>query len=181
MKSSRVPLPHRAPQGREALFVVARSGTVQATISPSYPLHILLAVDETTAHLLSNVLTAGGHDVTTVRSVAEATQHFSQLSVDLLIIDEQLPDGTGLEFARRCALDGRECDIVLVCDYASMSAAVTAMHTQVSDYLVRPFGTLNEVQKRLQRVIETISLRRRNQELSGEMRRQTDELVRLTT
>jgi PAS domain S-box-containing protein len=66
--------------------------------SPGRPLKILLVDDNTdTLSYLTEILSRRGHDVRAATSVAAAVRIATDVGIDLLISDIELPDGTGLQ------------------------------------------------------------------------------------
>jgi CheY-like chemotaxis protein len=65
---------------------------------PRRPLKILLVDDNTdTLSYLTEILSRRGHDVRAATSVAAAVRIATDVGIDLLISDIELPDGTGLQ------------------------------------------------------------------------------------
>ena len=62
---------------------------------------ILMVEDDTTLNkMLSNILLAEGYKVTSACTVAEACQCFQQAIYDLVVLDINLPDGSGYEVCK---------------------------------------------------------------------------------
>ena len=69
--------------------------------------HVLIVEDsEDVVLALRLVMEAGGHEVSTAMSVAEAVEAGVARPVDVLLLDLTLPDGNGLDVLRRLAQAG---------------------------------------------------------------------------
>ncbi|HBS29788.1 MAG TPA: hypothetical protein DEB06_10150 [Phycisphaerales bacterium] len=73
-------------------------------------------------------------------TLAEARVLLLSGSYDVVIVDEALPDGGGLELVRELAGDrARATCCVVVSDRADLAAAVDAMRSGAADFVTRPF------------------------------------------
>ena len=75
---------------------------------------LLVEDDRDVAHILRLVLAAAGYRVNVAHTCAEAEALVNLEAPDALVLDLRLPDGTGLELARRLLDDGYDLPIVLV-------------------------------------------------------------------
>jgi CheY-like chemotaxis protein len=101
---------------------------------------ILVAEDEDLVRrLLKTTLTSGGYSVLEARNGIEALEVCQQLgsSVDLLVTDVVMPKMTGLELARRLAVDHPELKVLCLSGY---SAEATAAQRPLDwPFLAKPF------------------------------------------
>jgi DNA-binding NtrC family response regulator len=104
---------------------------------------ILLVDDE--AKILSALAAAlrtDGHEVMTTPSGREAMRLLSQRTFDLLIVDNLMPDVTGLDIIRELAASLPEADrpqVLMMTAHATVESAVEAMKLGALDYLQKPF------------------------------------------
>ncbi|HCA86997.1 MAG TPA: two-component system response regulator [Streptomyces sp.] len=61
-------------------------------------------------------------------------------SVDLVLLDHYLPDGSGLALMRRLRELGRQTDVIMVTAARDLSTVQSAMRNGALQYLVKPFG-----------------------------------------
>ncbi len=59
---------------------------------------------------------------------------------DAILLDLQLPDGSGFDLMRRLRADGVEAAIIVVTANGSVAAAVEAMREGATDFLVKPYA-----------------------------------------
>lgn len=76
---------------------------------------VLVVEDEVTlSRVIARNLTARGHEVTTAGSVLTAHEALDGREFDLMLLDIDLPDGTGWEVVRRLREQGRNLPFVVV-------------------------------------------------------------------
>ena len=104
----------------------------------------ILLVDDEAKILtaLAAALRTEGHEVVTTPSGREATRLLSQRAFDLLIVDNLMPDVTGLDIIRELAATMPEADrpqVLMMTAHATVESAVEAMKLGALDYLQKPF------------------------------------------
>ena len=107
---------------------------------------------------LQLVLQRAGHECLLVENVRDAYQRLEQESVDLALLDVQLPDGSGLDVLRKLRAEAPEVPALVVTAYASVDTAVEAMKAGAIDYLEKPLD-LEELQMVVQRELDNARLR----------------------
>ncbi len=137
-----------ASEGREhgAVFTVDL-GTVEpgpkpavespgAEPAPGPSRRILLVEDhEDTARIMARLLRQWGYTVATAGTVADALKRAEQVQFDLLVSDLGLPDGSGLEIARR--LRGRVRAVALS-GYGTDEDVRASLEAGFSEHLTKP-------------------------------------------
>jgi PAS domain S-box-containing protein len=101
---------------------------------------ILVAEDEDLVRrLLKTTLTSGGYSVLEARNGVEALEICKQMgaSVDLLVTDVVMPKMTGLELARRLAVDHPDLKVLCLSGYSA--EATTAQRPLEWPFLAKPF------------------------------------------
>ncbi|MET0455220.1 MAG: response regulator transcription factor [Mycobacterium sp.] len=99
-----------------------------------------------------------GYAVDSALTEAEATERLAVNSYDVALLDVTLPDGDGLELARRvrsgevaCA-SGREIRIMMLTALGTLPDRVRGLDAGADDYVVKPFA-LAELTARLRAVL----------------------------
>ena len=104
---------------------------------------ILLVDDETKIlNALAAALRGEGHDVVPVSSGREAQRMLTSRVFDLLVIDNVMPDITGLDVIRELAAGVAEADrpqVLMMTAHATVESAIGAMKLGALDYLQKPF------------------------------------------
>ncbi len=133
--------------------------------------------EESIRFALEDILGEMGIGVDVAGSVAEAREILARdRSYDLALIDKNLPDGNGLELVQD--LEGSEIGIIVISGYANVSSAVHAIQSGVADYILKPFE-LADLRARVQRVLDTVALRKQNRRLVEELQQSNSRLERL--
>jgi DNA-binding NtrC family response regulator len=103
---------------------------------------ILLVDDETKIlNALAGALREDGHEVVATSNPREAQKLIARRLFDLLIVDNLMPELTGLDLIRELAgnPDGERPQILLMTAHATVESAIEAMKLGALDYLQKPF------------------------------------------
>ncbi len=132
---------------------------------------ILLADDETgMRRILAVILKEGGHGVTEASGVAEARKALGARSYDLVITDQKMPDGEGLEILAAAREADSTLSVVVITAYATVELAVEAMRRGAFDFIPKPFEP-ETVRAVVRRALERTELLRENESLKGAVNR----------
>lgn len=144
----------------------------------NFALRVLVVDDEDSLLLvITEALTAGGHVVESAATLAEARAKLTE-SFDIVLTDKNLPDGSGLDLARELVERKADCEVILMTGYASLASAVEGIQLRIAEYLTKPFE-LSELLARVQRVGDTLVVKRANRELLRELQEKNDVLENL--
>jgi diguanylate cyclase (GGDEF)-like protein len=136
--------------------------------------------EEVVRSVVLEVLEGMGFAVGPAESLADARKQLASGSYDFLVIDKNLPDGSGLTLVREFSDRNLDVQIVVMSGYATLSSAVDALQAGVADYIVKPFD-LADFRARLQRALEGLKLRRANRSLFAELQTKNAILEGLAT
>jgi CheY-like chemotaxis protein len=111
---------------------------------PEVPLIPSIAVvedGETTRRFLIEILSGEGYYVRAYSTVAEAAEVLTRVPPDLLIVDVELPDGSGLDLIPLVAnrTGGARAPAIVVSGGSTEDEIVKAYETGAVDYVVKPF------------------------------------------
>jgi two-component system, NtrC family, response regulator AtoC len=115
---------------------------------------------------LAEVIRQQGFEVTTATSLAEARKELAARVPDILLVDLNLPDGSGLELLKDMETIP---ETLLITGDASIDTAVEAVRIGVSDYLTKPVD-ISRVKVALSNVQRTRELKQEIGALRGELR-----------
>ena len=119
---------------------------------------------------LSQALRDEGHAVVSSESAPDALQLLSRRSFDLLIVDNRMPEMTGLELISElvstCGAAERP-EIIMMTAHATVESAIEAMKLGAFDYLQKPFE-VDELLVIARRAIEHHRLRTQQRYLLSE-------------
>ena len=134
---------------------------------------ILLVDDEVKIRrALGAALREEGHDVVEAASAREAHRLISRQPYDVLVVDNLMPDMTGLDLVRELAAGVSEHDhpqILMMTAHATVDNAIAAMKLGAFDYLQKPFE-VEELLVVVRRAIEHQRLRTEHWYLLNERR-----------
>ena len=134
---------------------------------------ILLVDDEVKIRRsLGTVLREEGHNVVEAASAKEAHRLISRQPFDVLVVDNLMPDMTGLDLIRELATEVSEHErpqILMMTAHASVDSAIAAMKLGAFDYLQKPFE-VDELLVVVGRAIEHQRLRTEHRYLLNERR-----------
>jgi two-component system NtrC family sensor kinase len=139
----------------------------------------ILIIDdsEQICHLLANyVLPDLGYRPIVAHTGRQGLQHLRAGLPDLILLDLQLPDISGLDLLRLIAQEGYDVPVILMTAHGSENIAVEAFRLGARNYLIKPFSdtearavidqALRERRLRRDRDRLTVSLQQRVQELT---------------
>ena len=102
-------------------------------------IRVLLAEDDETFRVvLTDHLKLRGFDVSSTALVAQARRAALQSGLDVLVLDQKLPDGDGVTLAQELLAAGVQTKIILVTAHADVARAIAATRAGVFDYLQKP-------------------------------------------
>lgn len=109
---------------------------------------------------LGKALRAAGHEVAHAKGMDEAREMLRSQSLDLVILDWMLPDGSGMELLGELRQAGRLLPVMMLTARAETEDRVAGLNAGADDYLPKPFSIdefLARVRSLLRRVKRTNS------------------------
>lgn len=138
--------------------------------------HVLIVDDETMClQLLQEVMAQGGYSSTTSTTCAQTIKLLEQTLFDLILLDVNLPDGSGLDLCQKAKASRLNCHtpVILVTGYGSIKMAVEAMQLGAFYFVTKPVRC-SEFLLLVKRALENSALSRevaklKNKLLQGEL------------
>ncbi len=108
----------------------------------------LLLVDDDpyTRKLFAELLRKPGIELRTAADLDEARRLFEAIDFNLVILDQRLPDGNGLDFFTEMRRERPQQIAILITGYADVRDAMSAVRKGLFDYLTKPFENLDELE-----------------------------------
>src|SRR3954469_21331201 len=132
--------------------------------------HVLIVDDDAeTRDSLAALARAEGFTTATAGSIAEARIQLVRQKPDVVLMDLQLPDGSGIDLFDDLE-DRSSVETILITGHASVESAVEALRLGASDYLVKPVN-VQRLKALLSRVPRSGELRAEIGQLRDELRR----------
>jgi DNA-binding NtrC family response regulator len=131
----------------------------------------ILAVDDETKILnaLATALRGEGHEVVATSNPRDAQRLLAQRIFDVLVVDNLMPELTGLDLIRELSASpaSERPQIVMMTAHATVESAIEAMKLGAFDYLQKPFE-IDELLVVVNRALEHQQLRTQNRYLISE-------------
>ncbi len=125
-----------------------------------------------------DILEDVGYLVHTTSNGTEALKLLEQQAFNILVVDFQLPDLTGLELARKAREHNAHTLVVLMTGHASLEMAVKAIQEAVYDYLIKPVDPA-QLKRTLERALEKQKLVLENKHLLEDLQKANEAMARL--
>jgi DNA-binding NtrC family response regulator len=137
---------------------------------------LLVDDEEKILRALGRALRDAGHAVTDTTSGRRALQQLAERSFDVLIVDNVMPDTSGLDLIRELVATTPEPErpqILMMTAHATVESAIEAMKLGALDYLQKPFE-IDELLVVVRRALEHQRLRTEFRYLRSEQDEQFD-------
>jgi two-component system response regulator AtoC len=121
---------------------------------------VLIVDDEPTPRsFLQQSLHDKGYGTVEAGTIAEAQAHIDLGHADIVLLDINLPDGSGMRLLERLATEAPGLPIIIITGYGDIETAVEAMQAGAQDFLTKPIDN-SRLLKALRRASDTVSNRR---------------------
>ena len=128
-------------------------------------------------HLAERILPAFGYKTLHAFDGRSGLKLIREEKPDLVMVDYNLPDMTGIEIMQQMVKESINIPIVLVTAYGSEQSAIAAFRLGVRDYIIKPF-TIDEIAEAVDRALVQSRLLHDKEQLAEEVRRLKVELSR---
>jgi len=137
---------------------------------------LLVDDDEVFAYVLAERLRRDSVDLLVASNLHDAWEKATAQAPSLVLIDFQLPDGNGIELARRLAAppDQEPIPTLMITAFGSIDGAVDAMRSGCVDYVTKE-RDLGEIALRIRKALELIELRTRVSHFEGALARRLED------
>ena len=139
---------------------------------PSSRRERVLVVDdsrEIREFLIEYILEPAGFEVIVAADGLEGLQLAFSERPDLLIVDFQMPNMSGLELLRRLRLRQVDIPSILVTAHGSEQVAIQALRLGVRDYVIKPF-VVEEMKEAIERALRESRLSQEREQLIDQLR-----------
>jgi DNA-binding NtrC family response regulator len=129
---------------------------------------VLVVDDDQTARYGIRRALEERYSITEAASVAEARRDTASEPPDLILLDIEMPQESGLDFLRELKTKGNKAAIIMITAYGSEKVAVEAMKSGAYDYLPKPFE-VDELRLVVAKALEHLDLAEENQRLKQQL------------
>lgn len=138
---------------------------------------VLIVDDEPTPRqFLQQSLVDKGYASIEAGTLTQAQQQIDLGRADIVLLDINLPDGSGMRLLERLAQDQPGLPVIIITGYGDIETAVDAMQAGAQDFLTKPIDH-DRLLKALARASETVSLRQELDHLRQSRRAQYNWVV----
>lgn len=137
----------------------------------------ILVVDDD-AHLretLQDLLELEGYSIVQASSGQEAMNLVVSQFFDVILMDFNLADKTGIEVIRDIRKFNQDSQIIMITAHASLDTAVRAIQESVYDFLIKPVD-LNHLKRVIRKALEKLRLEQDVKTLVAELKKKNEEL-----
>jgi len=136
---------------------------------------LLVDDDPYTRRLFEGLLRRDGIRLQSAVSVAEARSAFRSSDFNLVILDQRLPDGNGLDLFAEMRAERTRQMAILITGHAEVRDAVRAVREGLFDYLTKPFENLDVLDAIIGKALEMDRAYREITDLRETLRSRADE------
>ncbi len=108
-------------------------------------------------HVAADHLASTGADVVTARTAADGLAQSASRIVDVVLLDQQLPDADGYTLCPDLLRNNEQTKIIFSTAFPSIENAIKAIRAGAHDYLAKPYG-LEELDLAIGQALRTIEL-----------------------
>lgn len=125
--------------------------------------------EEAIRRLFETFLANEGFDVRGASTLAEALETVTDGWPEVIIVDKNLPDGSGLKVLHACRRDRPEIEVIVLTGYPTLESAIDALRLGAFDYIIKPVLDLDLVSEKIRRALERRHLRAQNRDLAAQL------------
>lgn len=108
---------------------------------------------------ISEYLKLSGYEIFEADSITEAKKNISKNDPDIIVLDEQLPDGYGLDLLNALSKMPNRIPVIMITGYGNIEMAVEAMKIGAHDFLTKPIKNLESLERSIKRAAEIVQIR----------------------
>jgi signal transduction histidine kinase len=128
---------------------------------------------------ISDNLDVDGYDVVQAESGAAAMAAVSAQFFDVILMDYNLTDSTGIDVIKRIRTVNTESQIIMLTAHASLDTAVKAIQESVTDFLAKPVD-FDKLKHSIGNAMKKLRLEQENKRLIEDLRRVNEQLSNLS-
>ena len=159
---------------------MSNANELYARLCEGNPAVLLVDDDENILETAKDILEEAHYEISTAANGAKAIELLGQKMFNVVVVDFQLPDATGLELARKVREHNDYTMVILMTGHASLEMAVKAIQEAVYDYLIKPVDPA-QLQRTIERALAQEKLVLENKHLLEDLKKANESMARLDT
>ena len=128
---------------------------------------------------VGDILDAEGYEIVQAASGGEAVAAVKTTSFDVILMDYNLTDGTGIDAIKQIRALNADSQILMITGNASLDTAVKAIQESVDDFLQKPVNP-DQLKRAIAKSLEKMRLKQENRRLIADLQKANDQLLRLS-
>jgi signal transduction histidine kinase len=128
---------------------------------------------------VGDILDAEGYEIAQAGSGAEAVAQVKKAAFDVILMDYNLTDGTGIDAIKQIRALNADSQILMITGNASLDTAVKAIQQSVDDFLTKPVQP-DLLKRAIEKSLEKMRLKRENVRLIADLKTANEQLGRLS-
>ncbi len=128
---------------------------------------------------VSDILDVEGYATAQAESGAQAVAQVKTDAFDVILMDYNLTDGTGIDAIKQIRALNADSQILMITGNASLDAAVRAIQESVDDFLQKPVNP-DALKRAISKSIDKMKLKQENRRLIEDLKKVNDQLTRLS-
>ena len=128
---------------------------------------------------VGDILDVEGYATAMAGSTAEAVAQVKKAAFDVILMDYNLTDGTGIDAIRQIRALRPDSQILMITGNASLDTAVKAIQESVDDFLTKPVNP-DQLKRAIGKSLEKMKLKQENVRLLEDLKKANDQLTRLS-
>jgi DNA-binding NtrC family response regulator len=129
---------------------------------------LIVEDDADSAQMIATLVGAHGFSAATAATLGDARRFMARQQPDLVLLDLQLPDGSGIALLEERELVSNS-EVVLMTGHPSIETSIQALRHGAADYLIKPISA-GQLQSILSRAMRPSQLRAEYDTLSANLR-----------
>lgn len=115
---------------------------------------LLVDDDRYTVSLFENLFRARPEGLVVASDAASARRRFQGADFNLVLMDQRLPDGSGLDLIQEMRRERPRQIAIMITGYAEVRDAVRAVREGLFDYLTKPFNDIEALEATIDKALE---------------------------
>jgi len=134
--------------------------------------------DNNLRETMADLLEIEGYKVYQASCASECLTLCQTDTFNIILMDYNLPDETGMELIRKIRAFNKESQIIMITAYASLNAIIEAMQESVYDFLIKPVD-FEYLKRTINRALDKYFLEEKNRALLAQLQTRNSDLDRL--
>ena len=118
------------------------------------PLFLIVDDEQEVCNFFVYLLQKRGYGAVTANSGRQALGRLKDHRFNVALVDLKLPDLNGIEILREIKKVQPACEVIIITGYSTVKSAVEAIQSGAFDYVEKPFGDIDEMERLLERALD---------------------------